>query len=182
VRPAVCIGQIVQHEKLPDGRFNVLVQGVCRARIIRELPMDSGRLYRMVQLEPVGVEPEQVVDSLDAFEEDQGEGPRPEESPALADARRRIVELLDREPLSLMAASTPVLEYLRNDELPTSAVLELVSFTIVTDHRLRYMLLEEGSAETRAGMILRELGSLSRLIDRARAQHPEQWPKGLSWN
>src|SRR5580765_1551354 len=41
VRPAVCVGQIIQHHKLPDGRYNIALQGICRARILQELPADD---------------------------------------------------------------------------------------------------------------------------------------------
>ena len=34
LRPAVCVGQIIQHEALPDGRHNILLHGVCRAKIV----------------------------------------------------------------------------------------------------------------------------------------------------
>ena len=44
LRPAVCIGQIVQHERLPDGRYNIILQGVCRARISKESARDGERL------------------------------------------------------------------------------------------------------------------------------------------
>ncbi|MBZ0173448.1 MAG: LON peptidase substrate-binding domain-containing protein, partial [Phycisphaerales bacterium] len=55
LRPAVCIGQMVQHEQLPDGRFNILLQGICRARIVEEIGAEEGVLYRRAMLQPVGV-------------------------------------------------------------------------------------------------------------------------------
>src|SRR5690606_8658642 len=36
VEPGVCVGYIVEHRHLPDGRYHVLVQGLCRARMISE--------------------------------------------------------------------------------------------------------------------------------------------------
>jgi len=174
--PAVCIGQIVQHEKLPDGRFNILVQGVCRATIARELPPRDGVLYREAMLQPLGLD--HAEDSLETYE---GEQPAPPGTP-LEDARAKLSELLATEPLSRLTAAAPILEYLHNDDLPTLAVLEVISFTIVTDHALRYRLLAEPAASTRADMIIRELSSLSRMIARAIQQHPESWPKGCSWN
>jgi Lon protease-like protein len=47
VDPVVGVGKIVRCERLPTGRFNLLLQGECRARIERELPADT--LYRLVQ-------------------------------------------------------------------------------------------------------------------------------------
>src|SRR3954462_2206335 len=33
IEPVVCVGQILSHELLPDGRYNFLLQGVTRARV-----------------------------------------------------------------------------------------------------------------------------------------------------
>jgi Lon protease-like protein len=44
-------GEIVQHEELSDGRFNVLVQGTMRIGITAELPPDLP--YRVVRAKPL---------------------------------------------------------------------------------------------------------------------------------
>ena len=159
---AVCIGQVAQHEKLPDGRFNVLLQGVCRARITGEVPAEEERLYRAAILEPV-----------DATSHADDE---------LADAREFLEDTLTDGPLAQLAAARAVLEYVQNEEVPTSALLELVSFTMLSGKSLRYRLLAEGDIHRRAAIIRTELLSLGQLIQRAAAQKPEDWPKGLSWN
>ncbi|MBS0198712.1 MAG: LON peptidase substrate-binding domain-containing protein [Planctomycetes bacterium] len=162
LRPAVCVGQIVQHDRLPDGRYNILLQGVCRARIVKELPASEDRLYRMAMFEPIGLE---QADNAD-----------------LGKVRQEISQLLAAGPLSRMLAAEPVLEWVNNDDIPSPALLELVSFAMINDASLRYRLLAEADISTRAGLILGELHHLQRLIERADAQHPEQWPKGCSWN
>jgi Lon protease-like protein len=48
-------GEIVKWERLPTGRFDMLVQGRWRVRIERELPTDT--LYRMVQVRVLDDEP-----------------------------------------------------------------------------------------------------------------------------
>jgi Lon protease-like protein len=45
------VGRIVQWERMATGRYNLLLQGECRARIDRELPADT--LYRMVTATPL---------------------------------------------------------------------------------------------------------------------------------
>jgi Lon protease-like protein len=162
LRPAVCVGQIVQHEKLADGKFNLLLQGVCRARIIRELAPDSERLYRMARLEPIGID--------EAAEQ------------KLYGVRERMTELLAEGPLAGLAHAPAVLERIRDEEIPTSVILELASFALPTAREIRYSLLAEGDVGERAEIIERELLSLQHLIRVARTQHPEQWPKGCSWN
>jgi Lon protease-like protein len=44
-------GEIVQHEELPDGRFNILVRGTMRVGITAELPPDQP--YRVVRVKPL---------------------------------------------------------------------------------------------------------------------------------
>ncbi len=45
---AVCLGQIVAHSRLEDGRYNLLLRGVCRARVEQEL--SSGTPYRQARV------------------------------------------------------------------------------------------------------------------------------------
>lgn len=47
IAPVCGVGEIIRHEKLPDGRYNMIVQGRARARI-EELPLD--RAYRRARL------------------------------------------------------------------------------------------------------------------------------------
>lgn len=162
LRPAVCIAQIIQHEKLPDGKYNLLVQGVCRAKIVQELEPSIHRLYRVAMLEPVGI---------DAAEEQK-----------LYGVRERLTELLGEGPLSQLHHAGKVVEHIRNEDIPTSVVLELVSFVLPTAKEVRYRLLAEGDAGERADLLERELLGLQRLIRLAGGQHPEEWPKGCSWN
>jgi Lon protease-like protein len=188
LRPAVCVGQIMQHEKLPDGRYNLLIQGVCRARIIQEAAPEEGRLYRVALLEPVGLDPSTMIVSQPGEEESEEEEtpdlglPAPPEPEPLVEVRNRIRDLLAEGPLTQLVAAEPVLEFVRNEDVPTAPLLELVSFMLITDQGLRYKLLAEPSLQARAGLIVHELEHLSSLIKRAGDQRPQDWPKGLSWN
>src|SRR5215211_1582550 len=44
IEPVVCAGKILTHEKLPDGKYNFLLQGIARAQVLSE---DRGRPYRV---------------------------------------------------------------------------------------------------------------------------------------
>src|SRR5438132_13940702 len=44
VHPVACLGKIIADKRLDDGRYNLQVRGLCRVRILRELP--DGKLYR----------------------------------------------------------------------------------------------------------------------------------------
>ncbi|HHN77385.1 MAG TPA: hypothetical protein ENK11_01745 [Phycisphaerales bacterium] len=162
VKPAVCVAQIVQHEHLDDGRYNILIQGVCRARIIEEFPPDDERRYRLVMLRPIGAEP------------DTGE-----EADRLRDW---LSEHLTEEPLNRLAAAGEMLKLVDNEQLPASVLLEIVSFVLVSDDRTRYALLAEGDTERRSRLVRDSLIDLGDLIRKAVAQRADEWPKGCSWN
>jgi Lon protease-like protein len=195
IRPAVCVGQIVQHEKLFDGRYNLLIEGVCRARIVEEVAPEEGRLYRMAVLEPVGLDPGTMIVGEQEEDEEESEGDEsesdtpdldlnlpPDEPAALSAVREKLGEMLSEGPLTQFVAAEPVLEFVRNQEVPVGPLLELVSFMLITDPGLRYKLLAEADMETRAGMIMGELEHLSHMIKQAGDQRPQDWPKGMSWN
>ncbi len=168
VRPAVCVGQIIQHEKHPDGRYNIAIHGVCRARILFEVPAQEGRLYRLAMLEPVGVS------DLDEA--------------ALLPARERFIEMLSRQPLSDLRNAESAVKHLRNDDLPTSAIMELLTVSILHDSErryyteLHYRLLQEGDASERARLIQSELENLAGLLRLAGPQRQMTTPKGCHWN
>jgi uncharacterized protein len=174
ILPAVCVGHIAQHEKLPDGRYNILLYGVCRARVVEELPPSDVRLYRAAVLEPMELDDD----------EDGGGGGGEDARETLDAARAQIGEMLSTLPLHKMSVADVVLSYLRNEQLPTPAVLDMVAMALASDPKVRYTLLAEGDPVARMRVLLRELHALSRLLRLATKQREtsEPWPKGLSWN
>jgi hypothetical protein len=71
-----CAGFVSEYQRLADGRFHLLLRATHRFRIVRELPREAGRRYRVAEVE--------------ALEERLGDRAR-----ALA-ARERVIELLLR--------------------------------------------------------------------------------------
>ena len=51
IDPIVCVGQILAHEKLADGKYNFLLQGLYRARVTRERKTE--KQYRIADVEPL---------------------------------------------------------------------------------------------------------------------------------
>ncbi len=67
-----CLGRIVASEELPDGRFNIVLEGIGRFRVTREV--DAGTAYRQVDADRSGF--------------DDGEDPEPLASIQRADVER----------------------------------------------------------------------------------------------
>ncbi len=53
VYPVGCSGVITHVERLADGRLNIILRGVEKFRIEEEEPLPPGRLYRIVQANPI---------------------------------------------------------------------------------------------------------------------------------
>jgi Lon protease-like protein len=87
IYPVAGLGEIGRHERLPDGRFNLLLVGLQRV-VVREAPSD--RLYRKVEIQPA---PEQPIPAARHGRRAGREYPRRRQDPAARacreDARRR---------------------------------------------------------------------------------------------
>lgn len=162
IRPVVCLGQIMQHAELPDGSFGIVVQGLCRARIVEELPPDDDVLYRRAMLRPLDIS-------------------APDEE-ALEGFRRRITEAIQSEQLADLRGAEGMLEHLRNEEIPTSALVEVLGFQFMGDQEKRYRLLACDDPEERAQIVSHELMDIQNLLRRARSQRAVETPKGCNWN
>ncbi len=162
LRPAVCIGHIVQHQSLPNGRHNVLLQGVCRAIITRMVEPGDPKMYRLARLRPL--------ESDTAISSD------------LAGVRRNLSRLLHGPRLKRMHGAATVMQWLERDEISTPALIELMGFLLIHDNELKYKLLAEACPRRRAEMLRGELKHFDDLVRLAEKQKPDAWPKGVSWN
>lgn len=161
IRPAVCVGQIVQQAHEAEGRSIIMVQGLCRASIAFELPAQEGKLYREAMVEPIDAEADDA---------------------ALARYRETFADALECAPLNDFRYAAALAEHLREPELPAAAVLEMVTISFVDDAEARYRLLAEPDPEARARLISRELSGLARLLLKASPQRAAAAPKGCNWN
>ena len=162
LKNAVCIGRIVRHVQLPDGRHNIILQGICRARI-DELDGPRGeRLFHRGWLRPL--------------EQD------PADFPPLLEVRESIRELFSGERLRRLTAASTVMEYIDRDDVPTHVLLELIGFAVILDDDIRYRLLAESDCRERAMVVEQELASMDRLVGQVDRQRPDAWPKGISFN
>jgi Lon protease-like protein len=162
LRPAVCVGQIVQHERLADGRHTILLHGVCRARIERIDEAGGERLFREAMLRPIE--------------------PPARTPPRMPEARRALRQLLQRPRVQRLASAKAVTVWAERGDIPAHAMIELVGSALLQGEDARYAMLACGDPWERARMVAQAIAHLESVVAGAEAQHPENWPKGLSWN
>jgi Lon protease-like protein len=149
VEPVVCVGTILSHEQLPDGKYNFLLQGHTRARIVEELEIDKP--YRVARLEPLV---EKAVMEID-----------------LSDHRRRLVELL-AEGSKFTPGLTGQFRKLLSGAWATVDIADLIAFNYFEDSALKQSLLSDVDVEHRVGRIVAELKVLALQITPLRSPGP----------
>lgn len=162
LRPAVCVGQIIQHQSTNEGTRDVLLHGICRAQINTLIEPTNSCSFCTADLSPL---------------EELETPPSP-----MSEVRYRLRELLAREGLSQLRSTQAIVDWFDKEEVTTHALLELIGFSMIRDLETRYALLAEASANRRASLITTELVHLDQLIASALHQSWEDWPKGISWN
>ena len=128
LHPTVCLGRIVAEQRLPDGRFNLLLRGLSRARVIEE-PADD-RPYRLAKLELLA------------------DGPPLSALPAQA-LRQQLIE----EAPAWFPTQGPAREHLQKllqSELPLGIFCDLLAFAVPLATEAKQSLLEELDLEQRA--------------------------------
>lgn len=140
------VGEIVAAEPLPDGRYNVLLQGRGRARIVRELA--TGKPYRTVSVE-------QLFD--ERLSDDIAPLRRAESEVALRALIEEVASRMeDEEALALRKAV--------REKVSLSRLTDRLASVLVTAGAARQTLLETLNPWLRVDRLSRELaGLLSRM-------------------
>src|SRR5688500_2238689 len=120
IEPVVCVGRIVSHEKLSDGKYNFLLEGLARARVVRELPVEVE--YRVAELTRI----EQV----------------PASEAELAPVRTRLLELFTSSPLGRSGVGRQFRQMVQS-EWRTPDICDLAAFTFLEDLPLNQSLLSD---------------------------------------
>jgi Lon protease-like protein len=137
--PQVCLGKVVTHQRLQDGRYNIMLLGSRRARILCELP--ANRSFRQAEVEL-------LYDTID----EGCEARAMELQTELCGRFQRALHL----PNELTAPSA-VHELLASD-LPLGVLTDLVSFALPLSASLKRRLLSECDILRRAELLLTALG------------------------
>jgi Lon protease-like protein len=132
IHPVICLGSIFREERMPDGRFNLLLQGVARARIVEELP--SGKLYREARVE--------LLQEIPAASADQEE-----------ELRHTLMERVSAWFHHQPAAQTQ-LKKLFKGSLTLGMLCDVLGFALPLQLELKQELLEMVDIEERANMLL----------------------------
>jgi Lon protease-like protein len=151
IHPTVCVGKIVTHAELPDGRFNLLLLGAKRAKVIREIATD--RPYRMadVQLEKLSADP------MDCDNER-----------VRAQANRLFRRLVANDP----SLDDEAIGQLLNDYLPLGMLLDLLTFSSGATLKAQQEVLETFDVDARAKKVIEILQSRLASVDQTELQFP----------
>lgn len=137
--PQVCLGKVVTHQRLDDGRYNIMLLGMRRARIVHESPTE--RSYRRAEIE-----------LLDDVYAECCESQRTATQAALATAFHSAL------PMPAEDDAKGAVRELLAGEIPLGVLTDLVSFALPLPGVLKRQLLAECDVDRRAAMLLNALG------------------------
>ncbi|HWL92357.1 MAG TPA: LON peptidase substrate-binding domain-containing protein [Phycisphaerae bacterium] len=154
VHPMACVGKIMREERLPDGRFNFLLQGRSRARILGE---DTALEYRRVKLQLIR--------------------PSPAQPDAECALRRRLRALLCSEPIKSMAREENWPGLLACENYTLSDVVDIIAASLLPRSADRQCFLTETCVATRTHCICDVLESIAaRGLSRRENCRKPGWP------
>jgi Lon protease-like protein len=136
IHPVVCIGRIFKEERLADGRFNLLLQGLCRARVLEE--MKTAKLYRTAR-----------VDVLP-------------EAPPSAAREPELRQMLGDQMGQWFAAHSVALDQMNKlleSNLSSGSLCDIFTFALPLDPEIKQALLEEAQVERRILQLVTHLAS-----------------------
>lgn len=131
IHQVACVGRIIADQLLSDGRSNLLLRGLCRVRIIEEIP--SEKLYRSARVELI---------------HDRNDAP----VEMLMDLRKQLEERI--LPKFKDGPIAKQLDELFHSELPLGALCDVLAFALPIPLEWKQKMLEEPSEDVRANMLL----------------------------
>ncbi len=126
IRPIMGMGKIVEHETLKDGRYNLVLLGLVRVRLIQEVDAGSYRRAAVSLLEDRGPEPPGY------------------------ERKRRTLLMIYAELMKALGKGVP----LPPDDVPLGMLCDLVSSLLGFDPASRQRLLEELDPAARCDFIM----------------------------
>lgn len=134
IEPVCCVGRVSWHEKLSDGRYNLRLKALARARISEELPTD--RLYRTARASLIA-------------------DVAPADQTALARLRKRLADAV--LPRFATEKGGDHLRDLFAGEMSLGQVTDVLSYALPLQLELKQALLCEPHVERRAEVLMHAL-------------------------
>ena len=155
IHDVVCVGNILREECLPDGRYNFLLRGVTRARVIEE---NHDLLYRRATLEAISIT------QLDPSEECR--------------IRARLKAMLELPPITQLAACGDWLALTSSATTTLSDLVDYLASIVLQSCEEKQLFLSEPKLCVRADILVDVLkGTAAALMNHAaRTRRPRKWP------
>jgi Lon protease-like protein len=141
IDPVVCIGKIASHERLEDGKYNFLLQGVARGRIVGE---EQSSPYRIARIEMI---PQTNVMEID-----------------LTNQRQRLMEMFSRPPLGSLPGSVDLRKII-GSSFSTGEVVDLLAYHVLSNVGLKQSLLGEGDVARRVARVISALDAAAPILE-----------------
>jgi Lon protease-like protein len=135
-----CLGKVVTHHRLKDGRYNLLLMGVGRIRIVEEMP--PLRSFRQAKVELL--RESFVNDAADHVDELQ----------------RELLAAIEKH-MPCGCQSPEQLREMFAQHLPLSMMTDLAAYALPFDMTVKQQLLAEPRVDVRAQLVLEQLESQS---------------------
>jgi uncharacterized protein len=156
IAPVACLGRVATSQRQPDGTYHVLLLGLRRISLLRELP--PNKKFREAQVE-----------LLDDVYPAAGAAARP----AL---QRRLVSAFRKVGPQIPAAGDQ-LDALLDTTMPLGMLTDIVAYTLDLDLRLKVQLLGELDVDRRANVLLEHFGKAAHPEDAQRQGFPPDFSK-----
>jgi Lon protease-like protein len=158
IHSVACLGRIVADQRLDDGRYNLLLRGLARVRIVEEIIDDKKyRSARLERLTDVPAQPPHV--------------------------QQHLRRALAREAPRWMSGHPEMDQQFRrllDSELPLGALCDIFSFALPLDSEFKQQLLEETDVERRTRCLLEYLTTQAPPTPKPDTDRP--FPPGFSAN
>lgn len=151
----VCIGRIISHSPTGDGRHNIFLAGLQRARILEELHVETG--FRQARVE--------ILEDI------------PFDDTSVEEAALR--ELLDvfRAMIPKDAANSKTFSELLSRQLPLGVLTDVIAYAVNLPIATKQYLLGERSIEARFRVLIDSLTTLVNTNDEPESESPTKGPR-----
>ena len=145
IEAVVCVGTIppTAWEKLPDGKYNFLLEGHTRAVIERELP-ETNKPYRIARLRALEQVPVMEID--------------------LGDARQRLAQIFGEGAFAHTSIAKQFRQMLSSPVPALDVVCDLIAFNVLDDVKVKQALLAEVDVRARIERTVEALADVQRML------------------